>query len=144
MVGNITAEIIYNLCKLGFEITEVENIGYHFMYMGKDVFYCIANDDGSSLKLVLVEKREIISTDITRIFTVLNTINNTVRYVKASLIDYETVWLTCEQSICTKEESLADLLQISICSLYQASILFNNKIHTESTHKGIINIEESV
>lgn len=126
---DITAEVIYNLRKLGFEITEVGNIGYHFMYMGKDVFYCITHDDGSSLKLVLVEKKEILPTDITRIFTVLNTINNTVRYVKASLIDYEAVWLTCEQSICTKE-SLAELLQISVCSLYQASILFNNKIHT--------------
>lgn len=126
---NTTAEVILNLRKLGFDITEVEYVGYHFMYMGKDIFYCITQSDKKTLKLILVERMEIIPTDINRILLALNSMNNTVRYVKASLIDNDTVWLTCECPICTTE-CLAEILQISICSLYQASNLLNNKIST--------------
>ncbi len=131
MVGSITAEVICNLRKFGFEITEVENVGYHFIYMGKDVFYCITQSDENSLKLVLVEKKEIKPSNITHILMALNTINNTVRYVKASLVDYDAVWLACECPICTTE-GLAEILQISICSLYQASTLLNNKIQVQN------------
>lgn len=128
---------------LGFEMEELEGMGYGFDYEGKHFLYMYNEDDEDFLNISLPGVLDIDNENDTTFYQVMDKLNCTLKYVKAYKLN-DSMWLFYERELFGGED-LKQVLSRMILHL-EAGLMFLRRamansddsdggIETEATDK---------
>ena len=128
---------------LGFEMEELEGMGYGFDYEGKHFLYMYNEDDEDFLNISLPGVLDIDNENDTTFYQVMDKLNGTLKYVKAYKLN-NSMWLFYERELFGGED-LKQVLSRMILHL-EAGLMFLRRamansddsdggIETEATDK---------
>ena len=83
---------------LGFEMEELEGMGYGFEYEGKHFLYMYNEDDEDFLNISLPGVLDIDNENNTTFYQVMDKLNGTLKYVKAYKLN-DSMWLFYEREL---------------------------------------------
>lgn len=83
---------------LGFEMKELEGMGYGFEYEGKHFLYMYNEDDEDFLNISLPGVLDIDNENDTTFYQVMDKLNGTLKYVKAYKLN-DSMWLFYEREL---------------------------------------------
>jgi len=121
-------KILGALKALGFQLEEIDDIGYDFFYEGKHYLYMYSEDDENFLNLAIPAVQDIDKDDITP-YKVMDTINSSQKYIKAYDF-FDSMWLFYEREL-IGEEDLKKVLAKMILRL-EYGYVFLHKLLSES------------
>ena len=88
---------------LGFEMEDMEGLGYGFEYEGKHFLYMYNEDDEDFLNLALPAVLDIDDENNVAFYQVMDKINGTLKYVKANKLN-DSMWLFYERELFDGED----------------------------------------
>ena len=106
---------------LGFEMEELEGMGYGFQYEGKHFLYMYNEDDEDFLNISLPGVLDIDNENDTTFYQVMDKLNGTLKYVKAYKLN-DSMWLFYERELFGGED-LKQVLSRMILHL-EAGLMF--------------------
>lgn len=106
---------------LGFEMEELEGMGYGFQYEGKNFLYMYNEDDEDFLNISLPGVLDIDDENDTTFYQVMDKLNGTLKYVKAYKL-HDSMWLFYEREL-FGDEDLKQVLSRMILHL-EAALMF--------------------
>ena len=106
---------------LGFELEELEGMGYGFQYEGKHFLYMYNEDDEDFLNISLPGVLDIEDENDTTFYHVMDKLNGTLKYVKAYKLN-DSMWLFYERELFGGED-LKQVLSRMILHL-EAALMF--------------------
>lgn len=121
-------KILEALKALGFQLEEIDDIGYDFVYEGKHYLYMYSEDDEDFLNLAIPAVQDIDKDDITP-YKVMDTINSSQKYIKAYDF-FDSMWLFYEREL-IGDEDLKRVLAKMILRL-EYGYVFLHKLLSES------------
>lgn len=83
---------------LGFEMEEMEGMGYGFQYEGKNFLYMYNEDDEDFLNISLPGVLDLDDENNTTFYQVMDKLNGTLKYVKAYKLN-DSMWLFYEREL---------------------------------------------
>ncbi len=90
--------VIEALQGLGFQLEEVENLGYYFSYEGKNYMYLTNNDDEDFLSIALPGIYDLEEDNHAKYIAMLEKMNANPKYVKAYTLA-DSLWLFYEREL---------------------------------------------
>ncbi|MBP3688454.1 MAG: hypothetical protein J6I54_00535 [Bacteroidaceae bacterium] len=112
---------------LGFEMKEVEGIGYGFQYEGLDFLYMYAEDDEDFLNISIPAVLEVVDDTSIIIYQMMDNYNRNMKYTKAHILS-DSVWLCYERDLMGAAEDISDLITKMILHLESGYVAFNKVI----------------
>lgn len=114
---------------LGFEMEELEGMGYGFQYEGKHFLYMYNGDDEDFLNISLPGVLDIENENDTTFYQVMDKLNGTLKYVKAYKLN-DSMWLFYERELFGDE----DLKQVLSCMILhlEAALMFLRRAMADS------------
>ena len=106
---------------LGFDMEELEGMGYGFEYEGKHFLYMYNEDDEDFLNISLPGVLDIDNENNTTFYQVMDKLNGTLKYVKAYKLN-DSMWLFYERELFGGED-LKQVLSRMILHL-EAALMF--------------------
>lgn len=106
---------------LGFEMEELEGMGYGFQYEGKHFLYMYNEDDEDFLNVSLPGVLDIDDENNTTFYQVMDKLNGTLKYVKAYKLN-DSMWLFYERELFGGED-LKQVISRMILHL-EATLMF--------------------
>ena len=106
---------------MGFELEELEGMGYGFQYEGKHFLYMYNEDDEDFLNISLPGVLDIEDENDTTFYHVMDKLNGTLKYVKAYKLN-DSMWLFYERELFGGED-LKQVLSRMILHL-EAALMF--------------------
>jgi len=88
---------------LGFELEEMDGLGYGFQYEGKHYLYMYNEDDEDFLNIALPAVMDVEDMDNVDFYQVMDKINGTLKYVKANKLN-DSMWLFYERELFGDED----------------------------------------
>lgn len=83
---------------LGFDMEEMEGLGYGFDYEGRHYLYIYNKDDEDFLNIALPAVLDIDDENNVAFYQVMDKINSTLKYVKANKLN-DSMWLFYEREL---------------------------------------------
>ena len=83
---------------LGFEMEEIEGLGYGFEYEGRHFLYMYNEDDEDFLNIALPAVHDVDDENNVGFYQVMDKINGTLKYVKAYILN-DSMWLFYEREL---------------------------------------------
>ena len=114
---------------LGFEMEELEGMGYGFQYEGKHFLYMYNEDDEDFLNISLPGVLDIDDENNTTFYQVMDKLNSTLKYVKAYKLN-DSMWLFYERELFSGED-LKQVLSRMILHL-EAALMFLRRAMADS------------
>ena len=114
---------------LGFEMEELEGMGYGFEYEGKHFLYMYNEDDEDFLNISLPGVLDIDDENNTTFYQVMDKLNSTLKYVKAYKLN-DSMWLFYERELFGGED-LKQVLSRMILHL-EAALMFLRRAMADS------------
>lgn len=114
---------------LGFEMEELEGMGYGFQYEGKHFLYMYNEDDEDFLNISLPGVLDIDDENNTTFYHVMDKLNGTLKYVKAYKLN-GSMWLFYERELFGGED-LKQVLSRMILHL-EAALMFLRRAMADS------------
>ena len=114
---------------LGFEMEELEGMGYGFQYEGKHFLYMYNDDDEDFLNISLPGVLDIDDENNTTFYQVMDKLNSTLKYVKAYKLN-DSMWLFYERELFSGED-LKQVLSRMILHL-EAALMFLRRAMADS------------
>ena len=114
---------------LGFEMEELEGMGYGFQYEGKHFLYMYNEDDEDFLNISLPGVLDIDDGNDTTFYQVMDKLNGTLKYVKAYKLN-DSMWLFYERELFGGED-LKQVLSRMILHL-EAALIFLRRALADS------------
>ena len=114
---------------LGFEMEELEGMGYGFQYEGKHFLYMYNEDDEDFLNISLPGVLDIDDENNTTFYQVMDKLNGTLKYVKAYKLN-DGMWLFYERELFGGED-LKQVLSRMILHL-EAALMFLRRAMADS------------
>ena len=114
---------------LGFEMEELEGMGYGFQYEGKHFLYMYNEDDEDFLNVSLPGVLDIDDENNTTFYQVMDKLNGTLKYVKAYKLN-DSMWLFYERELFGGED-LKQVLSRMILHL-EAALMFLRRAMADS------------
>lgn len=114
---------------LGFEMEELEGMGYGFQYEGKHFLYMYNEDDEDFLNISLPGVLDIDDENNTTFYQVMDKLNGTLKYVKAYKLN-DSMWLFYERELFGGED-LKQVLSRMILHL-EAALMFLRRAMTDT------------
>ena len=111
-------KILEALKALGFELEEMDGLGYDFQYEGKHYLYMYNEDDEDFLNISLPAVLDIDEENNLDFYKVMDKLNGTFKYVKANKLS-DSMWLFYEREL-FGDEDLKQLLYRMILHLEAA------------------------
>ena len=118
---------------LGFEMEELEGMGYGFQYEGKHFLYMYNEDDEDFLNISLPGVLDIDDENNTTFYQVMDKLNGTLKYVKAYKLN-DSMWLFYERELFGGED-LKQILSRMILHL-EAALMFLRRAMADSDDSG--------
>ena len=106
---------------LGFEMEDMEGLGYGFEYEGKHFLYMYNEDDEDFLNIALPAVLDMDDENNMGFYQVMDKINGTLKYVKANKLN-DSMWLFYERELFGGED-LKQILSRMILHL-EAGLMF--------------------
>ena len=119
-------KIFETLRTMGFEVEEIEDLGYGFQYEGKNYLY-MPNDEDEDLLCIsipAVMDCEDVSNEV--FYQLMDKLNSTLKYVKANKLG-DSMWLFYEREL-YGDEDLEKMLALMILHLEAGITFFRNLI----------------
>ena len=88
---------------LGFQLEEMEELGYGFHYEGKNFLYMKSENDPDFLAITLPAVRDNDDRDDIDFYKAMDTINGTLKYIKAYELN-DSIWLFYERELMGEED----------------------------------------
>ena len=104
-------EVLEALMALGFELEEMEEVGYGFQYEGKKFLYVDNEGDENYLNIALPMVLDYDEENDVEFYQLMDMLNHTLKYVKAHKLS-DSMWLFYERELFGNE----DLKQV-LCSM---------------------------
>lgn len=117
---------------LGFEMEEMEGLGYGFQYEGKHYLYMYNEDDEDFLNISIPAVLDLDDENNVGFYQVMDKLNGTLKYVKANKLN-DSMWLFYERELFGGED-LKQVLSRMILHL-EAGFMF--------LHRAMVASEES-
>lgn len=92
---------------LGFEMKDMEGLGYGFQYEGRHYLYMYNEDDEDFLNISIPAVMDLDDENNVGFYQVMDKINSTLKYVKANKLN-DSMWLFYERELFGGE----DLMQV--------------------------------
>lgn len=108
--------ILTEMRRLGFILTPLENVGYHFEYHLHNLFLCQDRKRNNVLKIVRPISTETDITDNILISNLINEVNNVMDLTTVTTVDNETIWVSYRSYI-FGSEPLEELLKMAISAV---------------------------
>jgi hypothetical protein len=105
--------ILTEMRRLGFVLTPLLNVGYHFEYGKHDLFICPDTAQNNILKIILPISTEVKINDDMEAYRLVNETNNIMNLTTASIVDDDTIWVSY-RTFLSGNEPLGVLLDIAI------------------------------
>lgn len=129
---------------LGFQLEEMEDLGYGFRYEGKNYLYMCSENDPDFLNITIPAVMDIDNKEDVSAYHVMDKINSTLKYVKAYEF-YDSVWLFYEREI-SGDEDLKKVLSKMILHLEGSYMFLHNAMENleedEDTHSEVVDDEK--
>ena len=109
---------------LGFQLEEMEELGYGFHYEGKHYLYMCSENDPDFLNITIPAVMDIDDKEDISAYHVMDKINSTLKYVKAYEL-YDSVWLFYEREL-SGDEDLKKVLSKMILHLEGGYLFLHN------------------
>ena len=106
---------------LGFEMEDMEGLGYGFEYEGKHFLYMYNEDDEDFLNIALPAVLDMDDENNMGFYQVMDKINGTLKYVKANKLN-DSMWLFYEREL-FGDEDMKQILSRMILHL-EAGLMF--------------------
>ena len=113
-------KIMEAFAQLGFNLTEVENLGYAFSYEGINYLYLISDDDEEFLNISVPGIYEVDEENATTYLAVCEKINSLRKYVKAYTFG-DSLWIFYERAL-IGDENLEEVIRHMILHLAAALV----------------------
>lgn len=118
-------KIMEAFAQLGFNLTEVENLGYAFSYEGINYLYLNSDDDEEFLNISVPGIYEVDEENATTYLAVCEKINSLRKYVKAYTFG-DSLWIFYERAL-IGDENLEEVIRHMILHL-AAALVFAHDI----------------
>ena len=99
--------------RLGFVLTPLVNVGYHFEYCKHDMFICLDTARNNILKIILPINNNAKIIDDLKAYRLVNEANNIMNLTTASIVDDDTIWISY-RTFLSGSEPLETVLDIAI------------------------------
>ena len=119
---------------LGFEMEELEGMGYGFEYEGKHFLYMYNEDDEDFLNISLPGVLDIDNENDTTFYQVMDKLNGTLKYVKAYKLN-DSMWLFYERELFGGED-LKQVLSRMILHLEAAQMFLRRAMASSDDSDG--------
>ena len=113
-------KIMEAFAQLGFNLTEVENLGYAFSYEGINYLYLNSDDDEEFLHISVPGIYEVDEENATTYLAVCEKINSLRKYVKAYTFG-DSLWIFYERAL-IGDENLEEVIRHMILHLAAALV----------------------
>ena len=113
-------KIMEAFAQLGFNLTEVENLGYAFSYEGINYLYLNSDDDEEFLNISVPGIYEVDEENATTSLAVCEKINSLRKYVKAYTFG-DSLWIFYERAL-IGDENLEEVIRHMILHLAAALV----------------------
>ncbi|HIY37021.1 MAG TPA: hypothetical protein H9972_09940 [Candidatus Paraprevotella stercorigallinarum] len=113
-------KIMEAFAQLGFNLTEVENLGYAFSYEGINYLYLNSDDDEEFLNISVPGIYEVDEENATTYLAVCEKINSLRKYVKAYTFG-DSLWIFYERAL-IGDENLEEVIRHMILHLAAALV----------------------
>lgn len=113
-------KIMEAFAQLGFNLTEVENLGYAFSYEGINYLYLNSDDDEEFLNISVPGIYEVDEENATTYLAVCEKINSLRKYVKAYTFG-DSLWIFYERAL-IGDENLEEVIRHMILHLAVALV----------------------
>ena len=117
-------QILNTFATMGFQLDEMEGLGYGFRYEGINYIYMPNDDDEDFLNLAIPAISEVTEDNINAALMLMDKLNLTVKYVKANRLG-DSIWLFYERELYGGED-LEELLPRMILHLEAAINFFHS------------------
>ena len=114
---------------LGFEMEDMEGLGYGFQYEGKHFLYMYNEDDEDFLNIALPAVLDMDDENNVGFYQVMDKLNGTLKYVKAYTLN-DSMWLFYEREL-FDDEDLKQILSRMILHL-EAALMFLHRAMADS------------
>lgn len=101
--------------ELGFQLEDMEDLGYGFRYEGKHFLYMKSENDPEFLNITVPAVIDIDDKDDINFYKMMDQVNGTLKYVKAYELN-DSMWLFYEREL-TGDEDLKKVLKNMILRL---------------------------
>lgn len=105
--------ILTEMRRLGFVLTPLVNVGYHFEYCKHDMFICPDTARNNILKIILPINTNAKIIDDLKAYRLVNEANNIMNLTTASIVDDDTIWISY-RTFLSGSEPLGTVLDIAI------------------------------
>ena len=116
------------LAELGFQLEQIEDLGFKFSYEGTNFFFMPNEDDEEFLNIAVPEIYDLEEETPLTFIALMNKINSTLKYIKAYEVG-KSVWLFYEREL-YGDEDLTKVISRMILHL-EAAIMFAQKAMAE-------------
>ena len=116
---------------LGFEMEELEGMGYGFQYEGKHFLYMYNEDDEDFLNITLPGVLDIDNENDITLYQAMDKLNGTLKYVKAYTLN-DSMWLFYEREL-FGDEDLKQVISRMILHL-EAALIFLRRAIADSDY----------
>lgn len=113
-------KIMEAFAQLGFNLTEVENLGYAFSYEGINYLYLNSDDDEEFLNISVPGIYEVDEENATTYLAVCEKINSLRKYVKAYTFG-DSLWIFYERAL-IGDENMEEVIRHMILHLAAALV----------------------
>lgn len=121
-------KILKVLAELGFQLEQIEDLGFKFSYEGTNFFFMPNEDDEEFLNIAVPEIYDLEEETPLTFIALMNKINSTLKYIKAYEVG-KSVWLFYEREL-YGDEDLTKVISRMILHL-EAAIMFAQKAIAE-------------
>ena len=121
-------KILKVLAELGFQLEQIEDLGFKFSYEGTNFFFMPNEDDEEFLNIAVPEIYDLEEETPLTFIALMNKINSTLKYIKAYEVG-KSVWLFYEREL-YGDEDLTKVISRMILHL-EAAIMFAQKAMAE-------------
>lgn len=94
--------------ELGFQLEDMEDLGYGFRYEGKHFLYMKSENDPDFLNITIPAVMDIDDKDDINFYKMMDQVNGTLKYVKAYELN-DSMWLFYERELIGEEDLKAVL-----------------------------------
>lgn len=119
-------KILETLRTMGFEVEEMEDLGYGFQYEGKNYLYMPNDEDEDFLSISIPAVMDCDDVSNELFYQLMDKLNSTLKYVKANKLG-DSMWLFYERELYGGED-LEKLLAHMILHLEAGITFFRNLI----------------
>ena len=121
-------KILKVLAELGFQLEQIEDLGFKFSYEGTNFFFMPNEDDEEFLNIAVPEIYDLEEETPLTFIALMNKINSTLKYIKAYEVG-KSIWLFYEREL-YGDEDLTKVISRMILHL-EAAIMFAQKAMAE-------------